>query len=69
MNGPQPLNLSIRGAGKNRVTSRHLRGASLEHGLEVGSVVADRPVPAVSPGERVAVEIGVGELGEVLADL
>ena len=35
----------------------------------MGAVVAYGPVAAVGAGERVLVEVGVGEPGEVLADL
>ncbi len=44
------------------------RGAALEHRLEVGAVVAHRPVAAVGVGERVRVEVGAGEPGQELAD-
>ncbi len=43
--------------------------AALEHRGEVGAVVAYRPVAGVGAGERVAVDVGLGEPGEVAADL
>jgi hypothetical protein len=45
------------------------RSAALEDGLEVGAVVTDGPVPAGGAGERVLVEVGIGEPRQVLADL
>jgi Phage integrase, N-terminal SAM-like domain len=42
------------------------RGAGLQDSLEVGAVVAHRPVPATR--ERVLVEVGAGEPRQVLAD-
>jgi hypothetical protein len=45
------------------------RGAALENGLQVGPVVAHRPVPAGRACERVFVEVGIGEPREVLPDL
>ena len=44
------------------------RGAALEDGLEVGAVVAHRPVAAGGACERVLVEVGGGEPRKVLAD-
>jgi hypothetical protein len=41
---------------------------ALEDGLEVGAVVAHRPVPAIGARERVLVEVGAGEPRQVLAD-
>jgi hypothetical protein len=52
--------------GGERVVDRG--GAALEDGLEVGAVVAHRPVPAVDARERVLVEVGAGEPRQVLAD-
>lgn len=42
------------------------RGAAFEDDLEVGAVVAHRPVAAVGAGERVRVEVGAGEPGQEL---
>ena len=44
------------------------RRAALECRLEVGAVVAHRPVATVGAGERVVVEVGTGEPRQVLAD-
>jgi hypothetical protein len=41
----------------------------LEHGLQVGAVVADRPVAGVLGVQRVAVAVGVGQPREELTDL
>ena len=47
----------------------HGRRAALEHGLEVGAVVAHGPVPGVGAGERITIDLGRGEPGQVLAHL
>lgn len=44
------------------------RGATLENGLQVGAVVAHRPVAAVRASERVLVEVRGGEPRQVLTD-
>jgi len=51
--------------GSQRVVDRRRLG--LGHGLEVATVVAHRPVPGLGACERVAVEGGVGQPGQVLA--
>jgi hypothetical protein len=45
------------------------RRAALQHGMEVGAVVAHCPVAAVGAGERILVEAGAGKPGQELADL
>ena len=45
------------------------RGLALEDGLQMGAVVADRPITRVACSQRVAFGVGVGEPREVLADL
>jgi hypothetical protein len=44
------------------------RRAALQNGLQVGAVVAHRPVTAVRAGERVLVEVRGGEPRQVLPD-
>ena len=44
------------------------RGAALENGLQMGAVVAYRPVAAVGAGERVLVEVRGREPRQVLTD-
>jgi hypothetical protein len=58
-------NVEVIDGGERVVDSR---GAALQDGLEVGAVVAHRPVPAGSARERILVEVGAGEPRQVLAD-